>query len=211
MKEFEIDDIHSKNSITTNILNSENKLEYLLNNHVGFNIEQFKIFTVMIFFAIADGFIMTSNSLIVQVISTPWDLSELMKGILGSGVFLGFTLGSLFSGTICDSKGRKYAYIISCFINSLSGLLGYFSKSAIAIIISNNILGFGMGIGLSSIFTLMSEVCNQRYRSILLTGIWVFFPSGGILAAILSLKLEIYDYHNSNWRLVMLFRSFCVS
>ena len=55
-------------------------------------------------------------SLIIRKLETKWNLNPIKKAFLGGSEFYGFFIGSLYSGTFIDKKGRKYTFIIECVI-----------------------------------------------------------------------------------------------
>ena len=62
---------------------------------IGLNKHILSIYLIISLFLLADGGEMIVLSLLITKLGTLWGLSELQKGLLGSGVFVGFFIGSL--------------------------------------------------------------------------------------------------------------------
>jgi len=209
-------DLFNNSMNNLNVSKIENKFEEnildMLIEKTSFSWEHFKIVFLLMIYMTGDGFVMIGISLLIPVIANPWNLTDFQKGFIGGSVFLGFTLGAATSGFVSDEKGRKVSFVIGNIVSLIGGVIGFlFSDSIVQISISNFFVGFGLGIGIPAIFSLCSEVLNSTIRSIIIGWIFSFFVVGEILACIVAMKLEMYDYKNSHWKLLLFYRCFFVS
>lgn len=198
----------NQNNITNNIY--ENYQDNLLDNLIektGFNFEHFKLVMLLILYCGGEGFVMIGISLFVPVIGDAWKLSEFQKGFIGGSVFLGFTFGSITAGIISDRKGRKMAFILGNIVSLIGGLMGAtINYSYEWIIISNMLVGFGIGISIPSVFSLCSEITNHKIRSNIIGWIWGMFSIGEITGCLIAKTIEMHDYDNHHWKLLLVFR-----
>jgi MFS family permease len=187
-------------------IEEENLLDKYLDT-LTFNFQAVKLIFLLIIYLTGEGFVMIGISLMVPVIAEPWNLTPLQKGLIGGSVLLGFTIGSAYAGNISDTKGRRIAFSSGNFISFIGGLGGvFFAYDFWSLFISNFLVGFGIGFSVNSIFSLTSELTNKFWRSVIIGGIWFSFVLGELAGCHIAYKYEMYDYSNSNWRLLLVLR-----
>ena len=193
--------------IETKLIDPEENLLDKYLDTLTFNFQVVKLIFLLTVFLASEGFVMIGISLMVPVIAQSWNLTPIQKGLLGGSVLLGFTIGSAFAGSISDTKGRRVAFCLGNSISVVGGLIGVFMANDIWSLFSTNFLvGFGIGVSVSSLFSLTSELTNKFWRSIINGGIWYSFVLGELAGCYLAYKYEMYLYSNSNWRLLIIFR-----
>ena len=207
--ESEILIVHDKENFGSS--NEENILESLLEN-INLSWEHYKIIFLLVIYITGEGFVMIGISLIVPVISEAWKLTEFQKGFIGGSVFLGFTLGAISSGLISDTKGRKISFVLGNILSLIGGVLGYVYSFQIEwMLVSNILLGFGIGVSIPAILSLCSEITPTKIRSVIIGSVWIVFVIGEILGCVLAMKYKMYHYENGNWRILLFYRSLSVS
>ncbi len=193
--------IHDEENILDNLIESQ-KLSW----------EHYKIISLLILYIMGEGFVMIGVSLLVPVVSEYWKLTELQKGLLGGSGFLGFTIGAISSGLISDTQGRRLSFILGNILSFIGAAIGYVLCYKLeALVVSNILIGLGIGISVPAIISLCSEITPSRQRSIIMGTIWTVFVFGEILGCLLAIKYEMYQYETGNWKKLLLFRSLSVS
>ncbi len=204
------DNVEEEYKTNSDKVEDENLLDKYLDT-LSFNFQQIKLIFMLSLYLAGEGFVMIGISLLVPVISEPWKLSQFQKGFVGGSVFLGFTAGAALAGSISDTKGRRIAFCIGNIISLAGGLVGAFLAYDInLLLISNFVIGLGIGIGIPSIFSLASELTDKVWRSIIIGGIWYAFTIGELAGCYVAYKYEMYLYINSNWRMLLIFRCITV-
>jgi fucose permease len=186
----------------------ENRLEEILNS-TSFGFQQFKVLFILFIYAFAEGFSMLANSLVVPILEKKWNIGQVEKGFMGGSIFLGFMTGAVIVGQISDHYGRKKAFVIGCCISLLGSIGGVFIQSAVQYILTNIIIGIGIGISVPSAITLVSEISNPFIRARIIGLMWCMFPTGEIVGCVLAKNYQTYDYHSENW--VVLHISRCIA
>jgi MFS family permease len=187
-------------------IEDENLLDKYL-EYLSFNFQHIKLILILSIYLAGEGFVMIGMSLLIPVISEPWGLTQFQKGFLGGSVFLGFTCGAASAGFLSDTKGRRLAFFIGNLISLTGGIIGiFYSYDFNSLMMSNIVIGLGLGIGIPSIFTLTSELTEKVLRSIIIGGIGYAFILGEIAGCIVAYKYEMYIYLNSNWRILLILR-----
>jgi len=195
---------------TSRMLREDNFLDQILESSY-IEWEHVKVIITLILYVTGEGFVMIGISLLIPVISTPWRMSDVEKGLTGGSVFFGFTFGALVAGLLSDKHGRRFAFRIGSLISTIGALFGYFFYDRIDyFILSNTIIGFGIGISIPSIISLVSEITNTSVRSYIIGWVWNFFVVGEVIGCLIAMKYQMYFYENFNWRKLLLFRSLMV-
>ena len=172
----------SSQSAVNNI--DQGKLIDTIIEGIGLNKHILSIYLIISLFLLADGGEMIVLSLLITKLGTLWGLSELQKGLLGSGVFVGFFIGSLASGKLSDLKGRKVSFVIGSLFVSIFGIGSALASNYNELIILRMLFGFGIGLSVPAISSLTTEITKIHWRAWVLNCLWIFFPIGEILAVI---------------------------
>lgn len=103
--------------------------------------------------------------------------------------------GALFAGILLDRWKRKPILILSLTLYGLSGSIGFFLDSLIAILVSRALLGFAAAGVISSITTLISDYFTGTQRNKFLGYQGAFIGLGGVVFLLLAGWLA-----EINWR-----------
>lgn len=187
---------------------NDNTLEELLSKS-PFSFSHIKIIILLLLFLIGDGMLMISSSLIIPIIATPFKLTKFEVSFISGSLFLGYTIGAFLSGIISDNLGRKITFIIGNSIMIIGGVVpALFHIDKNIIISCNLIIGVSLGISIPCLFSLVAEVMSKDCRSIFVGMGWVVFPLGEIFLCVFSQKLQIWNFSNGNWKIILYVRLF---
>ncbi|GAB6030219.1 hypothetical protein CHUAL_005894 [Chamberlinius hualienensis] len=131
-----------------------------------------------------------------QTVSSEWELvcdKKFLVRIYQTINFAGVTVGGLFFGYLSDNYGRYPTTFISCFGQAVFGVATTFVYNFEASCVLAFLRGFCLqGITVAG-FTLMTEMFNDKFRSIVSVIIFSF-PALGMALVVL------YNYPIPNWR-----------
>lgn len=65
-------------------------------------------------------------SLVLPILEREWGISPFQESLLGSLVYVGYFFGSLLSGEIADSQGRRGPIIVASGLMSVIAVFGAF-------------------------------------------------------------------------------------
>lgn len=162
-----------------------NLIEHII-NECGLNYFSLFIFVILSIFFLADGAEMIVISLVVSKLEDIWDLSSTQKGFIGSAVFIGFFTGALLGGKLSDNWGRKPTFILGGSLVLFFGMISAFSPNYGFLVLIRAMFGMGVGISIPPSTSLLAEITPTKFRSTMLTIVWLFFPIGEILAIVIA-------------------------
>ena len=193
--ELEIDNKQNKNKLNNfaeaqdipkNTENKKTKLVDELIDKIGLTRYAFRIYFIIALFFLADGGEMIVISLLISRLGNLWHLSHAEKGYLGSAVFLGFFLGAIIAGIISDNYGRKPTFMVGAFVASIFSMASAFSPNFPSLVVFRALFGLGVGMSVPSCLSLATEITPNKFRAIIINGVWFFFPIGEIMAVIVA-------------------------
>lgn len=129
---------------------------------------------------------------ITTLLHNHWDLSPVLRGLMVSMVFIGFSLGNLISGRIGDGYGRRPAILLAYLMIGIFGLLTSSAWSSTSMVMFRFGVGVGCGIGFPAVYSLMPEVCPTKIRGMLSSLMIGFMPLGELFAALVLLWVDPY-------------------
>jgi len=172
---------------------------------LGINRFNMRVYLFIALFFLADGSEMVVMSLLIDKLTEIWHLTSFQKGSLGSSVFIGFAIGSFFSGFISDRKGRRPAYLTGSILVLIFAAGSSLAQGFFSFIVLRIVCGFGIGLAVPALFAFATELTPSNYRSIILNNVWIFFPVGG---AFVVLMTKYFIEVENGWRYILLFASF---
>jgi len=196
----------SNRNVTENLIQSQEDQTFYdkIIDSCGLNKSILKIYIIAILFVIADGGEMIVISLITTKLGEEWALSELQKGFLGSSIFIGYFIGAIFSGKISDNKGRKPILRTSSIIFTIFAFLSSFSTGFYSFLFFRSLCGFGIGLSIPALVTLLSEISPSQHRSMMINCLWLFFPIGEVIVIVIA---KFFIMSPGGWRYVLIFTS----
>jgi MFS family permease len=152
---------------------------------------------------IAEGAELLVTSCVAAGLQQEWGLTAAQKGGLSSLAFLGLAVGTLVSGLVADSLGRRIALLASYAGMAVLGAasakaVGFTSMAACRLL-----NGAACGVGLPASFVLLSELFPKRHRS---TSFAVFGAAKGLgeIYVCCAMLHWMPDLRHGDWRSVTL-------
>lgn len=128
-----------------------------------------------------------------------WNLTDQQKAILSGVVFCGIIVGSFFWGLFADRYGRKLAFLLTCIIVSLGGIISGAAPDYISLVTIRAIVGLGIG-GANIPFDLLAEFLPASHRGRFLIYIEFFWTIGSILVtAIAWTTLSVHGWRTMTY------------
>ncbi len=174
----------------------------LFDNKVGQGAYQKTAYFLMGLIALSDEAEILSLSVILPTIKNEWKLSESEVSLLGSVLFFGIFLGSIFIGLVSDRIGRRSALLLSSAFQFLIGFSSCAVTSFAVFVIMRALLGFMIGCTVPLAVTFITEISTTASRGKGQVYIQAFFVFGMIYAMILS-KIFLDGLDGGNWRAML--------
>ncbi len=115
-----------------------------------------------------DGFdVYLSGGVLGVLLKSGWSTINLNATFI-SVTFVGLLIGSLLTGFVGDSMGRKFAYQLNLLIFGLASLVAAVSPNMIFLIVCRGIMGIGLGAEVVTGYALLAEFVPSKTR-----GKWV--------------------------------------
>lgn len=130
-----------------------------------------------------------------------FSLTNGMSELVVSSVLLGAMFGSLSSGVITDSLGRRKVMLVISGLFITGTCVASFAPSILAIILGRTILGVAIGIGSYAAPLYIAEAAPSKWRGGLVTLNQLAITVGIFLAYVVSYKFV--EYHDA-WRWMFL-------
>lgn len=130
--------------------------------------------------------------------------TTLHRSLLMTFLYVGLTCGTIASGTIGDSRGRRLPILLGYIGMPIAQVLIWaFSTSLQAIYFLLLLLGLFAGIGIPAAVTLLSEVVPDHHRGLFGAALCLGFCMGELWTAI-GLEIFVPDLANGCWHCPLL-------
>ncbi|TTT30466.1 Solute carrier family 22 member 2 [Bagarius yarrelli] len=110
-----------------------------------------------------------------------------------AAISAGFLVGSIAIGYFADRFGRKSTFLMSCVLNTVTGILVAVSPNYISLLVFRALYGFGTKGGWMVAFVLITELVGVEYRRPVAVFFQMFFSLGVLI-------LPLIAYLITNWR-----------
>ncbi|KAJ9574200.1 hypothetical protein L9F63_008456 [Diploptera punctata] len=133
-------------------------------------------------------------------IVSEWDLvcdRIALKSTVQMAVALGKFLGAFIFGCVADRWGRKRSFTISCIVYIISGPVAAFAPHYLVFFFARLALGMSGSGTYNCGFTLLTEFCTKKRRTLLGILYNMSYPLGMMLLPVIALYIE-------NWRMLQL-------
>jgi len=171
--------------------------DYLSN--IGFGLYQIRAYLILGFVLINDGAEVVVLSFLLAILNKEWGLSTAEIGFLGSVIFAGFFVGSLFAGKISDIYGRKKSLIYVVLALYVFAMWSAFVYSYPMLVFVRTIFGFLVGLQFPMCFTYLAEITPKEGRGKFLVLAGGFFTLGELLACLVAF-FTLESSSSGNWR-----------
>eukprot|EP00359_Climacostomum_virens_P010687 CAMPEP_0204911178 /NCGR_PEP_ID=MMETSP1397-20131031/9574_1 /ASSEMBLY_ACC=CAM_ASM_000891 /TAXON_ID=49980 /ORGANISM="Climacostomum Climacostomum virens, Strain Stock W-24" /LENGTH=327 /DNA_ID=CAMNT_0052081639 /DNA_START=425 /DNA_END=1405 /DNA_ORIENTATION=- len=172
-------------------------------SRLGFGKYQYKLMFLSGVALLADGAEMAVLSLLTTILKTEWHLTQFSLGMLGSCMFLGMVLGTIFSALYADDIGRVSIMKVGTAAAFGSAICAAMAPEFFSFVVLRTITGISIGLCLPCSASYSLEICPKNYRGCFMISLELFFVFGQI-AAVLMAFLLIPDLVGHNWRYLLL-------
>jgi len=152
----------------------------------GVNKFTWKIFFLLGFAMVFDGYDYMIVSYTMPQIAQEWGLSAVAKGSLSSWSLIGLVLGGAISGIISDKIGRRKTLTIAIGLYSLLTIPIYFSNSFMMFALFRVLAGVGLGACIPVVTTAFSESTPTNKRAIFITFGMAWMIVGWVAAGLVA-------------------------
>ena len=181
--------------------------EQLVEGRLHYGIYEKTVIFMLGFIFMADGIEISALSLILPLLREEWDISENLQGLMGSMLFLGLFLGSLFAGIFTDRLGRRTAILYVSLLQFFLGIYSALVHNVYLFIAIRGLFGFLLGFQVPLVPTLCAELVPIEFRGKITVIVNSLFSVGQLLATLIA-YFCLNSLGSGNWRLLLLFCSF---
>lgn len=118
-------------------------------------------------------------------------------------VFVGMLIGTVASGHLGDTMGRRLPICLGAALTSAAGLVTAFLPSFWLLLVVRFVLGMGIGFGFAPVMALMSEITPERHRIAVRSTGDALFDFGYTFAAFVATMWDP-QLMDMQWRIVQL-------
>ncbi len=117
-------------------------------------------------------------------------------------VYVGYFIGSFFSGTASQKYGRKIPMFVGSIFIFIFALSSAFSPNFVCFIILRSCFGACVGFIMPLSFAILAEITPVKQRGFVLTLIGVFYTLGELTVCFFAL-LTMKNLQTGNWRFLL--------
>ena len=186
---------------------SGNIVEDLL-SRIGIGKYHWITYGIISIFWLCDGAEIIAVSLLSYVfVHVVWFRSLEEVSLLGSALFAGFFLGSLISGWLTTSFGRRKPFLALLMLVFILGILSAVSPNFEFLLITRGLYGITVGVLSPLSSSMITEITPKAKRGINFVIISAFFTIGEIIAIFLAAVLNIEEKGSEAWRVLLIWAS----
>jgi MFS family permease len=150
-----------------------------------------------------DGFSIFSLGVAMPLLTTRFDFSALMVGVIGAALVLGAAVGAAIGGPAADRFGRKPLLIIDMAILATGAVFSAFAENALAVLFGQFLIGIGIGIDFPVSASYVSETMPKRQRSRMMVATIALQSVGMLIGAAVALTLLRLHGEAIDWRFIL--------
>lgn len=152
--------------------------------------------------AFLDGFSVSGLGVALPLLKRDFPISPLFVGLIGAALVLGAVLGSALGGVGADRFGRKRTFIADMAIIAIACFIGAAAPNARVILLSQFLLGVGVGIDFPTSGSYVSELMPRAARSRMTVATIALQSVGMAAAALAGLAILKLWPSTQDWRLL---------
>ena len=152
--------------------------------------------------AFLDGFSVSALGVALPLLKRDFPISPLFVGLIGSALVLGAVAGSALGGIGADRFGRKRVFIADMAIIALACFIGAAAPNARVILLSQFLLGVGVGIDFPTSGAYVSELMPRATRNRMTVATIALQSVGMAAAALAGLAILKLRPSTEDWRLL---------
>lgn len=172
-------------------------------DHAAMGPRQYAIWLLASGGTLLDGFSIFSLGVAMPLLTTRFDLSPLMVGLIGSALVLGAAFGAAFGGAAADRFGRKPLLILDMAILATGAVFSAFAENALAVLFGQFLIGVGIGIDFPVSASYVSETMPKRERSRMMVATIALQSVGMLIGAAVALTLLRLHGQAIDWRFIV--------
>lgn len=172
-------------------------------DHAKMGPRQYAIWLLASGGTLLDGFSIFSLGVAMPLLTTRFDLSPLMVGLIGSALVLGAAVGAAFGGPAADRFGRKPLLIIDMAIIATGAVFSAAAENALAVLFGQFLIGAGIGIDFPVSASYVSETMPKRERSRMMVATIALQSVGMLVGAAVALTLLRLHAEQIDWRFIV--------
>lgn len=170
---------------------------------IGFGLYQVHVFILSAGFVVAEGSELMMASGLTNAVSQEFGITDHFgRSMLMTCTFSGFALGTIASGPLGDTFGRRVPMLVGYVGVICAALCTFFVYDKMLLYIMRCVLGLFGGIGIPTALISISEVSPRAMRGVSTAAFGVAYCLGDIWAAT-GLRLVMPDLVNGPWRLLL--------
>lgn len=144
----------------------------------------------------ADAAEIVMLSLLVSCLKREWDLSASLSNSIVSVVFAGEMVGTLASGPLAGSHGRKTVSLAATVLVAAGGFASSFATNIFELLALQGVVGVGIGC-ITVPFDLLAEITPKKWRGVVLSAFQCWWCFGSLYTVAAA---ELLFKHASDWR-----------
>lgn len=149
-----------------------------------------------------DGFDITVIGVALPILTTQWDLSSSVQGIIAASAVVGMLVGSLIAGRLTDLFGRRRMYLFTLLAFIVFAALTAVSQNEWQLILFRFLLGLGLGADYPVSSTLLAEFSPTKQRGRQLATLVANWFVGSLFAYVMG--IVFLPTGDSRWRWILL-------
>lgn len=172
-------------------------------DHAPMGPRQYAIWLLASGGTLLDGFSIFSLGVAMPLLTSRFDLSPLMVGLIGSALVLGAAVGAAIGGPSADRFGRKPLLLLDMAILAGGAFLSAAADAAFAVLLGQFLVGIGIGIDFPVSASYVSETMPKRERSRMMVATIALQSVGMLIGAAVALTLLRLHGQAVDWRLIV--------
>lgn len=170
---------------------------------IGFGWYQIQVFILSAGFVVAEGSELMMAAGLTNAVSLEFGIeAHFGRSMLMTCTFTGFALGTILSGPLGDTWGRRIPMLIGYLGVVVTALCTFFVYNKMLLYLMRIILGVFGGIGIPTALITISEVSPKAFRGVSTAMFGAAYCLGDIWAAT-GLRLVMPDLVNGHWRMLL--------
>ena len=179
---------------------AEKSIDFFITK-IGMGKYQFITFILLAICCLLEGAEVISLSFLNLILENIWGVSDFQISLLGSCIFGGVFLGSLISGFLADTYGRKPIFLIFGFLVLITNIISSLAPNYLFLIISRSIFGICCGITGPVSSVIIAEITPSEYRGKVLVVVSSAFTVGELIGLGVA-YLCLSSLQNGHWRIL---------
>ncbi len=152
--------------------------------------------------AFLDGFSVSGLGVALPLLKSEFAISPLFVGLIGSALVLGAVVGAAIGGLSADRFGRKRTFIADMAIIALAFFIGAAAANVRFILLSQFLLGVGVGMDFPTSGSYVSELMPRKARNRMTVATIALQSVGMAAAALAGLAILKLRPSTDDWRLL---------